>query len=165
MRYEITGVSTPWFGVQWQKTEGDKELARKVFAFFEDRRVLFGERHRGDEQHCLKSAQRIRQFLTEQIAHAKPGKELEASLRAMRAAARKFVETAGPDARNFGYHNGYAAAPFLMALGDLRTSIGYQLGLIQSQYPQEVEPELARILPPPDLPGQEDDLSWLPGFA
>lgn len=161
--YELNGMSTPWFGIQWKKTEGDKGVARRVIIFLEDRRLLFGGRHGNDEQHCLESAQQIRRFLTQQMERAKPGKELEASLRAMRAASSRFVEQGGPYARNFRYEPGNPDAFFFMALGELRAAIGYQLGLILSQYPQPIDPQLESILPPPDA-SHSQDLTWLPGF-
>lgn len=160
----ITGFSTPFGGVQWEKTKGDKAVASHVVTFLEDRRVLFGERHDEDEGHCIMSALEIRAFLTKQITDAKPGRELEASLRAMRAACRRFLDRGGPDGRDFqrGRFNGYETDPFSLALGDMRTTVGHQLALILSQYPMSVEPDLRGILPQGDEP--EQDLSWLPGI-
>jgi biotin-(acetyl-CoA carboxylase) ligase len=36
-----------------KKVPGDKNVARRVINFLEDRRLLFGERHGGDEMHCV----------------------------------------------------------------------------------------------------------------
>ncbi len=114
-----------------------------------------------DEQHCVESALQIRSFLTEQITQAKSGKDLEETLRHMRAACRRFLDAAGPRGREFWHHPGYGHDPFFLALGELRSSVGYQVGLILSQYPMRLERELASILPAED-DGQ--DLSWLPGY-
>ena len=65
--YDVTGFSTPFVGVQWTKTARDKDIARAVVVFLEDRRVLFADRHVEDEQHCVESVLQIRAFLTEQI--------------------------------------------------------------------------------------------------
>lgn len=162
MTYRPTGVSAFGFGVEWEKTEGDRQIARAVVTYLEDRRLLFGERHVEDERHCVLSALDIRVFLTEQITRSKPGKDLEACLRAMRAACRQFVERGGPDGQSFSYHRGFGVDPFSIALGDLRTTVGWQLALILDQYPMDVEPDLAGILPPADNDAQ--DLSWLPGL-
>lgn len=164
MGYEITGISSSIVGVQWQKTEGDKKIARDVVTFLEDRRLLFGDRHCEDEAHCIASALEIRTFLTEQIGRAKSGKELEGSLRFMRTACRQFVEKGGPHGRDFfRAHSMYEADGFGMALGDLRTSIGHQLAVLLSQYPMPIEHELAGIVPKADDDGR--DLDWLPGFG
>lgn len=120
-----------------------------------------GDRHGEDEHHCIKSAIEIRQFLTAQINEPHVGKSLIASLKAMRGACRKFVETGGMDGRRFGYeHGSHEARLFGMALGDLRTSIGVQVDVIARKYDLEVEEGLARILPP----GDEGELSWIPAF-
>jgi hypothetical protein len=158
MRYRLTGLSLPWLGAQWERVPGDKEVAQQIITFLENRRVLFGERHLEDEMHCVRSANEIRHFLTPQISAARSA-ELVESLRAMRAAARRFADAAGPDARNFRDSWGPANA-FGLALGDLRTLMGVQIARIVTQYDLEIEDDLAAILPPRD----EDDHGWIPGF-
>lgn len=37
----LAGFSTPIFGVQWNPSEPQRAVARRVIAFLEDRRVLF----------------------------------------------------------------------------------------------------------------------------
>ena len=158
--YDVTGFSTPFVGVQWTKTARDKDIARAVVVFLEDRRVLFADRHVEDEQHCVESVLQIRAFLTEQIKQTKPGKDLEVALRHMRSACRRFLEAAGPRGREFWHHPGSGHDPFFLALGELRASFGAQLALILSQYPMRLERELASILPVED---DGEGLSWLPG--
>ena len=158
MRYRLTGLSLPWLGAQWERVPGDKEVAEHMITFLENRRLLFGERHLEDEMHCVRSANEIRHFLTGQISTARTS-DLVESLRAMRAACRKFVDTAGPNVRNFrGEWQG--SNRFALALGDLRTLMGVQIARLAKQYDLAVEDDLAGILPPPD----EEDLAWMPGF-
>jgi len=87
--------------VQWEFVPGDKELARQAIIFLENRRLLFGIRHMEDEMECVLSAIAIRNRLTDLIPTAQAGGGLESSLRAMRAACLRFVDAAGPGARNF----------------------------------------------------------------
>ncbi len=156
-----TGVS-----MTWNRVAGDEPIARRVIAFLEDRRVLFGARHLEDEWACVHSALEIRRFLTDQIGSVKPGGSLDGSLRAMRAAARQFVDAAGPHARNFhSLYGGEASTAFGLALGDLRTLVGQQVAILAAAYQLALEPELASICPPTDSDeGESQDLSWLPGF-
>ena len=158
MKYRLTGVSLPWFGAQWERVPGDREVAEQTITFLENRRVLFGERHVEDHNYCLSSVNDIRHFLTAQI-NAAHSEGLRASLRAMRAASRKFVDAAGPGARNLepGWPSSNA---FSLALGDLRTLMGIQIARIATQYDLDIEDDLATILPPDD----KDDASWIPGF-
>lgn len=160
MGKRLTGISFPWGGIQWETVEGDKHVARRVISFLEDRRLLFADRHVEDQHHCVASALEIRKYLGREISAAKPGKTLEQTLKAMRAAFRKFVEAAGPDAINFfGQRWHYEADPFSLALGDLRTSVGMHIAAIAVKFDLEIDDELASIVPPGD-----DDPSWLPGF-
>ena len=101
MPYRPTGAGAFGFSLNWEKIPGDKEVARRVITFLEDRRLLFGDRHNEDEMECVYSAIEIRRFLTEELTKAKPGRSLDESLRAMRTAMRAFVEAAGPDAIRF----------------------------------------------------------------
>ena len=99
-------VSSPWVGVRWTRTAGDKKTARRIVVFLEARRVLFADRHLEDERLCVESVLQIRQFLTEQIADCRPGRELEQTLRWMRNACRTFLDRAGPQGRHFNDHPG-----------------------------------------------------------
>ena len=163
MGHKITGVSGFGFGVDWTKVPGDEEVAHRVIAFLENRRLLFGSRHSEDQAHCVASAIEIRNYLTQELGSAKRGSSLSNSLRAIRAACRQFVEAGGPHGRNFMGAAPWKADPFGLALGDLRTLVGVQVAMIASEYDVEVEPELAAIMPP-SLDSDEDDPSWLPGF-
>ncbi len=163
MGVKVSGGSFSVFGIglNWERTPGDESVARAVVVFLEDGRVLFGDRHMEDEQHCMSSAQQSRVFLTEQITTATPGKPLEATLKAMRAAFRQFMERGGPHGRNFqSEHWPHQADPFSLALGDLRSQVGQQLARIAWVYDLEIDDELARILPPED----DDDPGWLADF-
>lgn len=162
MPYRPTGIGAFGFSLNWEKVPGDEAVARRIVTFLEDRRLLFGERHSEDEMHCVRSAIEIRQFLTNELTRAKPGRSLAESVRAMRTAMRAFVEAAGPDARNFRYHGGHQTDRFSLALGELRSHVGLHLAVIADQYGIEVEPNLAQILPP-DV-AADNDPSIVPGW-
>lgn len=147
MRHIVTGIGGWGFNISWESTEGDEDVARRVIVFLEDRRLLFGSRHMEDEGHCVASANEIRHFLTQEIVRAKPGKSLEGSLRDMREACRRFMDAAGPNGCNFRHMHGAHENLFGLSLGDLRTSIGWQVALVASEYDIPVEEDLYRILP------------------
>lgn len=155
-------VSILGFGIDWERTDGDEKVARYVVGFLEDRRLLFGDRHAEDEGHCVASALECRALLTSQLAESGLGRQLEGSLKAMRASFRQFVERGGPHGRNFQRHRStYEADPFSLALGDLRAQVGEQLARVAWRYDLELDDALAAILPPDT---NRDDISWLPGF-
>jgi len=138
--YKITGASGFGFGVDWTKVPGDEDVAHRVIAYLENRRLLFGARHNEDQEYCIRSAIEIWNYLTQELGSAKRGSSLSNSLRAIRAACRQFVEAGGPHRRNFMGAAPWEADPFGLALGDLRTLVGVQVAMIASEYEVEVEP-------------------------
>lgn len=166
MGYRVKGVSALGVGLSWEKTPGDAAVARRVLAFLEDRRLLFGERHAEDERYCVISAMAIRAHLTEQLSgEQKLGKDLANALRVMRAACRKFIDCGGPDGRLFEPpgDGGWPSHRFWLALGELRAEMGHQIASLASTYKITIEDELQSMLPPE--PRDDDDASWLPGFG
>jgi hypothetical protein len=163
MSYRPTGIGAFGFSLNWEKVPGDVKVARRVVTFLEERRLLFGDNHSEDELPCVRSALEIRRYLYDELAKAKPGKSLEQSMRAMRAAMRAFIDAAGPNAVNFRYHHAHMTDSFSLALGELRSLIGLHLAVIVDQYGIDLDDELAQILPP-DI-AVDRDLSFIPGFT
>jgi len=147
----LTGISTPLVGVSWQPTEPEKAAARRVIVFLEDRRVLYVPSEQELPSHCVDSVLQIRRFLTSEIGRLSGKSELGASLRAMRAACRKFLDTVGAkdmDIVRYARQNGhYASWTFYSALGEMRGVFGIHIARIAARFRINVEDELATILP------------------
>ena len=158
MAHRINGVSGFGFGIQWERSVGDADVATAVIRYMEDRRLLFGLRFFEDAQYCVLSALDARQFLTTQLGTPGLGRDLVSSLQALRAAFRKFVDDAGPEGVSFRTPPGHLD-PFSVALGALRGAAGLHLATIAYHYEIPVEDDLASIFP------VEDDPSWVPGFG
>jgi hypothetical protein len=163
----ITGFSTPFFGVSWNPPELERTTARKVVTFLEDRRVLYVPSVMEEPWHCVESVLEIRRFLTSEVATLGEASELAASLRAMRAACRKFLNVVQDDDREiarFGGHQGHWASwVFNGALGELRGVFGLHLAAICTKYGIDVEEDLAAILPiGDDTPLDETEWRRLP---
>jgi hypothetical protein len=104
-------------------------------------------------QHCVTSVCEIRHFLTGEISRLGEDSDLNRSLRAMRAACRKFIDVIGLDGDivRFGSHPGHWASwEFNGALGELRGIVGLHVARIATEYGLDVEDDLAQILPGPD---------------
>jgi hypothetical protein len=132
----------------------DADTARRVLLFLEDRRILWAERVAEDEAHCIASAIQIRHELTRELQQKTLSAGMIGCLKAIRAACREFVDSAGPEGRNFWHAHGCDAHPFALALGRLKALVGVQLALIVREFHLDVEPQLARALPP--APSEED---------
>ena len=96
----LTGISTPLGGLSWEASELEISAARRVIAFLEDRRVLYSPSELEVPTHCVHSVLDIRRFLTTELGKVDAHSEFAASLRAMRAACRKFLERVGDDGRH-----------------------------------------------------------------
>ena len=146
----ITGLSSPVFGVSWNPPESQIAIARRVVTFLEDRRVLFSPSEMEIPHHCVQSVIEIRHYLTGELQSLDADVELGNSLRAMRAACRKFMDKVGSRSEyiEFGAHQGhYASWVFLGALGELRGAFGIHLARLAVAHGLDVEGELASILP------------------
>lgn len=146
----LTGISTPFGGASWQPAEMEIAAARRVIAFLEDRRVLYEPSEMEVPLHCVHSVIEIRHHLSDELGKLDGGSELTASLRAMRAACRKFLERVGTDGRD-GIHRandwGFLSWAFGSALGELRGTFGIHVAKVAAAFKLDVEDRLASILP------------------
>lgn len=146
----VTGLSSPVFGVSWNPSEPEVTVARRVVAFLEDRRVLYVPSEMEVPDHCVRSIVEIRRFLTQEIQCIDNSAQIAESLRAMRAACRKFMTTveARTEIVRFGAHAGHWASwTFNGALGELRGVFGVHVARLAATYGLDVEDDLASILP------------------
>ena len=156
--HRLTGISCPVFGVSWNPPETDISRAKRIITFLEDRRVLYNPASMELPDHCVRSVIEIRQHLTSELGQLDNDAELAKSLRAMRAACRKFLNLTqdnerGRDIIRYGHHHGHWANwEFNGALGEMRGVFGIHLALLATEYGLDVEDELASI-----LPGTEDN--------
>lgn len=155
----LTGISTPLGGVSWQATELEVSAARRVVSFLEDRRVLYAPDEMEVPSHCVHSVMDIRHFLTSELGKLDAGSEFAASLRAMRAACRKFLDRVGIDGSEvalYANHRGHWSSwTFYGALGELRGTFGVHLARIAAQFKLDIEDKLASILPAKDEEGPD----------
>ncbi|MCI0663329.1 MAG: hypothetical protein L0220_19875, partial [Acidobacteria bacterium] len=115
MLNRVTGISSPVFGVSWSPPELERNIARRVIAFLEDRRVLYDPFRIEIPEHCVTSVVEIRKFLTDELMQLDSEKEITQTVRAMRSACRKFLQRVGADVDiiRFGsYRNHWASWVF-----------------------------------------------------
>ena len=154
----LTGFSCPIFGVSWNPKEADVTKARKVITYLEDRRVLYVPSEAEVPEYCVRSVIEIRHFLTAEIAGLESDSELSKSLRAARAACRKFLNTVQGDDKErriitfAGHYNSSASWVFIGALGELRGIFGMHIAKLAAQHGLDIEDDLASILPAEDEP-------------
>jgi hypothetical protein len=147
----LTGISTPLGGISWQASEMSSSAARHVIAFLEDRRVLYVPDQLEVPSQCVHSVLEIRRFLSAELGRLDASSEFAASLRAMRAACRKFLEKVGVDGHEatlYANERGHWASwTFYSALGEMRGTFGVHLAQIAAHFKLDIEDGLASILP------------------
>ncbi|NIE63196.1 hypothetical protein F3J17_04860 [Burkholderia sp. Ax-1719] len=101
--------------------------------------------------HCVESVLLIRESLTSELGKLAAASGICGSLRAMRAALRKFLTTVGADDRTsiiYGAQRGHDASwIFNGAVGELHGVFGIHIALLASKHGLDVADELATIIP------------------
>jgi hypothetical protein len=148
--------------VSWQPTDLEVSAARRVITYLEDRRVLYAPDELEVPSYCVKSVLEIRHFLSGELGKLDKRSEFAASLRAVRAACRKFMERVGTDGHegilNAHQHGHWASWTFYSALGEMRGTFGVHLAKIAAEFRLDVEDRLAAILPArADADSDDDD--------
>lgn len=155
IKSRLTGISCPIFGISWNPPEADRAIARRILSYLEDRRVLYAPSEIEVPEHCVDSVLRIREALTGELTKLDSRNKIAESVRAMRAACRKFLTTvqAHDESRiiRYGRYPGHHASwEFNQALGEMRGVFGVHVAHLAAEYGLDVEDELAKILPIPD---------------
>lgn len=149
----VTGFGCPIFSVSWNPPKLEVDLARRIVAFLEDRRVLYNPYELEAPEHCKQSVIQIREFITKTLFDVRPDSELGVIIRTMRAACRKFLDDmerfAGPE--NYYRYKMSMGDQFIFdsGIGELRGAIGIQLAKLLVMYGIDCAGELLKILPCP----------------
>jgi hypothetical protein len=150
LKHRLTGISCPIFGISWEPSESEIEIARRVIAYLEDRRVLYVPHELEVPRHCVRSVLEMRRRLTGEIGDLGDNSDLAGHLRAMRKACRKFLSVVqrNPGVVEHGaVHGHWANRVFNSALGELRGVVGVHLVQIAAKHGLDVEDHLAVIMP------------------
>lgn len=157
----ITGISVPVFGLQWTPPEADRAIAKRVLTFLEDRRVLYVPSEMEVPHHGVQSVLRIREFLTTELGRLTGEGQLPQSLRAMRAACRKFLDCVGPEdgpvVRHAFERGHYASWEFNQALGEMRGVFGIYIAILAATHGLDIEQGLVKIVPGVDKDDRSAD--------
>lgn len=142
----VNGISTPIFGISWNPENTEKDRARKLITFLEDRRVLFDEEEREGADYCRASVEVIREKLTEFLQDFETDKDLVKAVRKFRSACRAFCDEVG--AIDFRHEPLPVQRSVLNSeLSKLRKVAGVTIGSLAISYGLDVEDELASIIP------------------
>ena len=134
----LTGFSIPVFGVSWNPPVTDRQIARELIAFLEDRRVLYNPFELENPRYVVESVLEIRRVLTEMLQRLEDDSDIGSHLRAIRAACRKFLNQVD---------NRFTVFDLPTAIGELRAIFGIHIAQLSVKYGIDIEEELASVLP------------------
>jgi|SRR5579862_5889991 len=145
----ITGISTPFGGIQWADPgPSEREHVRRFILFLEDRRVLYNPAFlevRGQVEHSIHE---IRKECTETLRQLGESAFAAIPIRAIRAASRSFHDDSNLEFHFFDSRSRLGeTAGFFVALGAFRATVGQQVALLAAHYDLDIEGDLARVLP------------------
>ena len=142
----LTGISTPIGGVSWTPPVDERDVAKRLLVFLEDRRALFMPYDMEVGHYVIDSIQEIRRRLTDDLEQISRSSVLGESVSAMRASCRKFLtDTQGDSKRMRHWH---MEGLIWNALGELRAICGLHIARIACAYDLPIEEQLEPILPP-----------------
>jgi hypothetical protein len=156
----LTGIGSPWVSAQWNPPPAQRAVAKRVIALLEDKRVLYANYAWEEPRHCALSVLDIREALTQELGNLEPGIEIADTLRALRAACRKFLTAMGSE-DGAGRPRYRDDRDFLTALGEFRAVVGVHTAIIAAKFGVPVEGELASTLPLADDPNEKFPLNDL----
>lgn len=154
----LNGVSTPLGGLSWVPPVPDVQVAKRVIAFIEVRRVLFSTYADEVPEQCVSSVIEMRNFFTEVIGQGGIGDDLEQPVRLARRYCVRFLERVGgteaSTPRDASDRHLFREPRWQMhdywfgeALGELRAGVGLQAGIIAARYKIDIEDDLAGMIP------------------
>lgn len=141
----ITGISTPLGGVSWTLPPSEKPIIEKFITYLEDRRALYNPYDTEVPNHVTMSVMDIRNHITNILHQLGNDSPALPSLKAIRAACRKYLDQNPPHHRS--HHRFLEERAFLIGLGELRGIFGLHLAVLCTHYGLELAPELAALLP------------------
>jgi len=149
VRYRVTGGSIgPVGGVQWERKDDDREIARRVLNLLSDRRMLWRDFSVEIEEHCVQSAMSVREHLGVHLDNPEVSADLARRIGLLQRLFRDFVDEVGPGGGEWDRHWRPAGTdPLSVALGRLRGLVGVQVGQLAADFDLEVTDELATIVP------------------
>ena len=147
-RYRLTGASTSFAGAQWERKDDAREIARRVLNLLADRRMLWKDFSLEIEEHCVSSANRVREQIGMHLDNPEISAELAKRLQLLQRLFRDFVDEVGPAGGDWDRRRSpMGTDPLSISLGRLRGLVGLQIGELAADYDLEVSKDLAMIVP------------------
>lgn len=142
----ITGLSCPIFGIQWNAPTIEIDEAKNIILFLENKRVLFNPTSMENASHCAQSVLEIRSEITKFLQALSANSSLSNSLKRMRKSCQEFSNKLGHP-KFSGFDHPVQISILERELFKLREKFGVSLAEIAVSYGIDVDDGLASIIP------------------
>jgi len=142
----ITGLSCPIFGIQWNAPTIEADEAKNIIIFLEDKRVLFNPSNMEDSSHCSQSVIEIRSELTKSLQALPSSSNLAKALKRMKSACQDFNNKLGHPMYST-FDQPVQNSILERELFKLREKCGVSVAEIAVSYGLDVDDGLASIIP------------------
>jgi hypothetical protein len=141
----LTGISAPIGGISWTPPADERDVAKKLLVYLEDRRALYMPYNMEVGPYVMDSIIEIRQRLTKDLEKVSRSSVLGESLSAIRASCRKFLTETQDDPKH--RHHWRMEGLIWQALGELRAICDLHIARIACAYDLTIEEQFMPILP------------------
>ena len=144
----LTGLSVPWFGLQWTPPPDQTRIARKVLDTVANRRLFYAPDHVENEHACLGSANDLRDHLKQHMDESPPGSIVYQQTKNLQKAARLFVTELEALAHStVPVPHAIKASRFYNSLHHFRRTAGVCVASLAAAYGLDIDDELAAMVP------------------
>ena len=145
MKYDINGISVPFGGISWSKSNSPKEAFSYLFLFLESKRILVNPIDMEFKEWCIESVLEIKETLVGITKDIKFKKDEISIIRDLIDACNTYLDTVSPmNLNGIIYKNGdsWEDLSFDNAMKKFRTSFKTQIMKIEQKYKLKFNKEI-----------------------
>lgn len=145
MKYEFSGISTPFGGISWNKTNSVKDKFSFLLVYFESKRILVNPIEMEKKEWCIESVLEMKKQLVSITEDTAFKKEDLSIIRNMIKACNHYLDTVSPlNLPNIIFKNGdsWEDLRFDSAMKSLRCSFKTEIKKIEDRYKLKFEKEI-----------------------
>lgn len=137
MKYELSGISTPFAGISWTKNKTSKDMFTHLFLYLESKRILVHPIEMEKKEWCIESVLEIKHNLLSASENVTLDKFDLLTIRKLIDGCNTYLDTVYPmNLPNIIYKNGerWADLNFDKAMKVFRNTFKTEIGNIEEQY-------------------------------
>ena len=145
MKYDINGISVPFGGISWSKSNSPKEAFSYLFLFLESKRILVNPIDMEFKEWCIKSVLEIKETLVSITKDIKFKKDEISIIRDLIDACNTYLDTVSQmNLNGIIYKNGdrWEDLSFDKAMKKFRLSFKAQIDIIERKYKLKFNKEI-----------------------